>query len=184
MERMEKFNEKRYRLIAENSSGKILIMGSAQGELHKYLKGKKIIGLDIISNNNVNVLHNLNTFSYPFGSNGFNTIIAGEIIEHLEHPYMFLKECYRILKDGGNIILTTPNMHGLMYLAGSWDNKGPDKHLFAWNLDLLEALATRIGFTTVKKQTITAYWNRNFILKGISDLIPKLRTHLFMVFRK
>ncbi len=36
-----------------------------------------------------------------------------EGIEHLENPYVFLREISRILKDGGLLILTTPNIVSL-----------------------------------------------------------------------
>ncbi len=41
--------------------------------------------------------------------NSFDCITAGELIEHLENPEKFIKECKRILKQGGVLIITTPN---------------------------------------------------------------------------
>jgi SAM-dependent methyltransferase len=43
----------------------------------------------------------------------FDTIIAGEIIEHLEHPAKFLRECKKILKDDGVLLITTPNPYNI-----------------------------------------------------------------------
>ena len=40
----------------------------------------------------------------------FDTIIAGEIIEHLENPWaVFYKAVRKHLKRGGQLIITTPN---------------------------------------------------------------------------
>jgi SAM-dependent methyltransferase len=39
----------------------------------------------------------------------FDGVIAAEIIEHLENPRHFLRECWKLLKPGGEILLTTPN---------------------------------------------------------------------------
>ena len=40
----------------------------------------------------------------------FDGIIAAEIIEHLENPRHFLRECFNLLSPGGKLLLTTPNL--------------------------------------------------------------------------
>jgi 2-polyprenyl-3-methyl-5-hydroxy-6-metoxy-1,4-benzoquinol methylase len=42
--------------------------------------------------------------------NQFEGIVASEIIEHLENPRNFARECFKLLKPGGKIILSTPNV--------------------------------------------------------------------------
>lgn len=39
----------------------------------------------------------------------FDTIVAGELIEHLSNPGLFLSRAYEHLKPGGRLIITTPN---------------------------------------------------------------------------
>lgn len=43
-------------------------------------------------------------------SGRFQAIIASEIIEHLENPRHFARECFKILEPGGRMILSTPNV--------------------------------------------------------------------------
>ncbi|MBI2602921.1 MAG: class I SAM-dependent methyltransferase [Deltaproteobacteria bacterium] len=38
-----------------------------------------------------------------------NLILAFDIIEHLNAPFLFLTHCHRLLSDAGTLILTTPN---------------------------------------------------------------------------
>ena len=45
----------------------------------------------------------------------FDSIVAGELLEHLENPGRFLAGCRRNLKGGGHLILTTPNPFGLVW---------------------------------------------------------------------
>jgi len=45
----------------------------------------------------------------------FDSIVAGELLEHLENPGRFLAGCRRNLKANGHLILTTPNPFGLVW---------------------------------------------------------------------
>ena len=38
----------------------------------------------------------------------FDTIVAGEVIEHLENPAQFLARAHEHLKPDGRLVLTTP----------------------------------------------------------------------------
>ena len=49
-----------------------------------------------------------NKLPFPDGTADF--IYGIEVIEHLENIYGFVSECHRILKPGGRIFLTTPNI--------------------------------------------------------------------------
>ncbi len=47
----------------------------------------------------------------------FDTIFAGELIEHLPNPGLFLEGCARRLKEGGRLVLSTPQPFTLLFLA-------------------------------------------------------------------
>ena len=56
-------------------------------------------------------------FPYPDGH--FATVICGELIEHLfADPMHLMSEVNRILKPGGHLVLTTPNIAALRGIAG------------------------------------------------------------------
>ena len=49
----------------------------------------------------------------PFEDGSYDVVLATEVIEHLaDHP-TFLREAGRILKPGGRLVLSTPNVHRL-----------------------------------------------------------------------
>jgi len=47
----------------------------------------------------------------------FDTIVAGEIIEHLANPGLFLQQAHKHLKPAGRLVLTTPQPFSLVNIA-------------------------------------------------------------------
>lgn len=84
------------------------------------------------------------------GGQGFDAVVAIEIVEHLENPFMFIRECAKMLKPGGVLFLTTPNVEAvfsrLLFLyTGRLNTFGMNEtvrmaHLtpiFKWKLDMI-----------------------------------------------
>jgi SAM-dependent methyltransferase len=45
----------------------------------------------------------------PFDTGTFDIVYAVEVLEHLQNPYAFISDVYRIVKPGGKILLSVPN---------------------------------------------------------------------------
>lgn len=79
------------------------------------------INVDMLERPDVDVVHNLMDFPYPFETNSASHIKAIDVIEHLDHytddkrPTImaFIEECARILQPGGELYIQTP----------SWDSE-------------------------------------------------------------
>ncbi len=55
---------------------------------------------------------------FPYPDEHFDLVIAGEIIEHMVYdPMHLLLESRRVLREGGRILITTPNIAGLASVA-------------------------------------------------------------------
>ena len=49
----------------------------------------------------------------PWRNGTFDAVFSTEGIEHLENQFAFLRELHRVLKPGGTLLLTTPNITAL-----------------------------------------------------------------------
>jgi len=91
---------------------------------------------------------------FPESEKQFDALVAIEIIEHLENPFRFVRECAKLLKPGGLLFLTTPNVEAvssrLMFLYtgrlsgfGAYETVRPAHitPIFKWKLDMMLAEA-------------------------------------------
>lgn len=70
--------------------------------------------LELYSNENHSAIV-ADALKLPFEDNSFDSIVASEIIEHVEDPSKFVKGLIRCLKPGGKLIITTPYKEVLRY---------------------------------------------------------------------
>ena len=103
-------------------------------------------------------LQSAENFSLP---QKFNTIVAGELIEHLASPGLFLERVKAHLAPGGSAIITTPYPFSLLYALYAF-MKFPRtcqnlEHTCWFCPRTLEALAQRIGLRTAQWKLIEDY---------------------------
>jgi 2-polyprenyl-3-methyl-5-hydroxy-6-metoxy-1,4-benzoquinol methylase len=53
----------------------------------------------------------------PYDDDSFDVLSCLEGVEHLEDQFAFVRECWRVLRPGGRLLLSTPNILGL---ASRW----------------------------------------------------------------
>lgn len=103
-----------------NPSMQLLDVGAGRFEM---AKGFKLLGLGVTGldgsaeaeayalSSNIEFVHH--EFAppnpFPFPDESFDVVFSKSFIEHMENPIYFLKECYRILKPLGKVIILTPD---------------------------------------------------------------------------
>lgn len=105
-------------LLEEKELDNVLDIPSGSGSFTQRLleKGINVHSGDIenimmVENKNFNVADMNHTL--PYADNFFSAVVCIDGIEHLERPFDFIRECYRITKPGGRIIISTPNINAL-----------------------------------------------------------------------
>lgn len=79
----------------------------------------------------------------------FDIIFAGDLIEHLVNPGLFLDACKKMLKEGGLLILTTPNTFNLFNLVEKvtkYDPTTNPDHTFYFNRKVIKVLLQKCGW--------------------------------------
>ncbi|HYM10622.1 MAG TPA: class I SAM-dependent methyltransferase [Bryobacterales bacterium] len=92
------------------------------------------------------------------GLGQYDAIISTEVIEHVFLPHEFVKNCYRLLKPGGILILSTP-YHGylknlVIALTGGFDRHWNPLfdygHIKFWSVSTLSHLLYEAGFDNLE----------------------------------
>ena len=108
-------------LIEPCEKARVLDIGCGDGKLITKLAGKiragEIYGIEIspkyaeeAHRNNVNIIIDDIDVGLPFKDDSFDIVISNQVIEHVNSTDNFVKECHRILKNGGKCIVSTPNL--------------------------------------------------------------------------
>jgi len=100
---------------------------------------------------------------YP--ENYFDVITMSHLIEHVHNPLQLLRECRRILKPAGSLIVVTPNgkSWGYKLFKDAWLHLDPPRHLHIFTTLSLHNLVQRADFKKVKIQTTVRDANGLFI---------------------
>ena len=152
----KRLNSHRLKNIADKAQGEILDIGCSKIQ-NPYLNPKKTIGvdLDIPENPIYSVIQSDLNEKLPFKEAMFDTVTAGEILEHLENPLFTLKEIYRILKPGGALIVTIPN--GWLDMFMMYLNKSQE-HIMIFCPNLFFRILKEANFKSIQFKRITKWY--------------------------
>jgi SAM-dependent methyltransferase len=67
------------------------------------------VNLDIRTDVGADIVHDLHVFPYPIPDNEFDLVEADHVLEHLNDPFLAMKEFHRITKGGGIVVVRTPH---------------------------------------------------------------------------
>jgi len=90
------------------ATGNVLDLGAGTAKYKKIIcqTAKKYTTFDILPNENIDVVGDILNTQLP--KNSFDTIICTQVFEHIQQPWLAVKEIQRLLKPNGKCILTAP----------------------------------------------------------------------------
>lgn len=151
--------------LAGQPTGRVLEVGCGSGALLRRLQdlGWQAEGQDIDPNagnfagDNVVVrLGELNALALP--SESYDAVIMNHVIEHVHSPSELLRECYRLAKPNGILVITTPNInsYGHRTFRNSWAGLDAPRHLQIFSANSLINIVSSAGWENHKAFTTPA----------------------------
>lgn len=153
---------RRLRICAEEAQGTVLDLGHAQFP-NPYLDGARTTGLDISephrpSGYAADLVGSVAQLGDLTNGERYDTIVAGELIEHLERPYDFLRDVRPLLREGGRLVLSTPNPVGfptlLFELARSRRWFYTQDHVYYFPPRWVERMLERTGYRVLRVRPV------------------------------
>ena len=106
-------------IFEELPRGKLLDIAAGEGALSHCLRemGFEVVAGDIdpqfFKASGIQCLDIDMNRPFPLEDESFDYVACLEGIEHLEHPFNFIRECHRVLKWSGRLVISTPNILNL-----------------------------------------------------------------------
>lgn len=129
----------------------VLDVGCGDGAISKYLwkMGNYVTSVDLpyivtlAHKSQVPLVVAGDAEQLTFASNSFDVVLASEVVEHLWNPHSFLDEAYRVLRENGHLIISTPEgKESLRY----------DSHKYYFTVEgLTQMLGARFTLREVKR---------------------------------
>ncbi|ADX84919.1 class I SAM-dependent methyltransferase [Saccharolobus islandicus] len=145
----------------------------------------------------------VNVSKIPLGDASIDVVIFEEVIEHLYNSDLIISEIKRVLKKGGILILSTPNLsswinrlvlllgyqpfsHDVSFLGGFGRLKFKDQtngHIKSFTLKAMLDYLKYFGFNVVEIRGVEADGLSGFLTKidKVFSRIPSLASHMFIV---
>ncbi len=170
----------------EPKKGKFLDVGLGRGYLEKKIIKSNlkvsIYGVDFspktIKYLNKEIAGNFyvaNLFNLPFQDSFFETIAVLDVLEHIERNKILqaMKEINRVLKNGGQIVISVPINENLKLL--NREGRNYNAHLREYTLPIIKKELLSSGFKIFKHEYLTAFKKFYKIKNIITKVLPDFR---------
>jgi SAM-dependent methyltransferase len=102
----------------------------------------------------------------PIEESAFDAVTMSHVIEHVPDPIACLDKCRRLLKPGGRLVVSTPNVRSLGHqtFKAAWRGLEPPRHLHIFPHHLLGECAKRAGLKVARTGSTAV--NADYILSA------------------
>jgi len=157
----------------ESPTGTVLDIGCGKNKV------PGAIGVDCIALPGVDVVHDLNTFPYPFDTNSIDEIHINHVLEHVPDVMVTMEELYRVAKPGATIHIRVPHFTGVLawrdpthrrsFTASSFAYFGHNGYSY-YTHARFQILTVRLRYSTYQRNR---RWISRLLAQGIQLLIDQ-----------
>lgn len=154
----------RFMMLDTATRGRLLDVGCGGGRFLRRMqkRGWEVEGIDFDeqATRRVSEKYGIKTYTGDLAAANiaaasFDVITMSHTIEHLVDPEATLRECLRILRPGGRVVLVTPNpeSNAARRFGSFWRGWEPPRHLHLFPVETLARFVARAGFSVVEART-------------------------------
>ncbi|PCJ89609.1 MAG: hypothetical protein COA57_01705 [Flavobacteriales bacterium] len=116
-----------------------------------------------------------------FESESLNAITLFHVFEHLTEPKATLEIIQKILKRGGILVMSFPNIGSwqAQIFKGKWFHMDPPRHLFFFATKDFKQLMTELGFELIREKHFSIEYNPYGTQQSILNMFHKKREALY-----
>jgi GT2 family glycosyltransferase/2-polyprenyl-3-methyl-5-hydroxy-6-metoxy-1,4-benzoquinol methylase/glycosyltransferase involved in cell wall biosynthesis len=107
----------------------------------------------------------------------FDAVTYLDVVEHLRDPKSDLARGYRMVREGGVMVVSSPNVDGPSFrdLGSRWDAIGPEEHIYYFGPETITRMMMEVGFRDVDVDTdrdvfILYAWKKKGQAHGVRTL--------------
>ena len=177
------------------SGGRILDVGCGRGTLLAAVadQGFEAHGMEISAaaahgadtRANIVIAPGLIEAKYP--AEFFDEIVIWHVLEHLTNPLEVIRECHRLLKPGGHLVVAVPNYSSWQsrWSRENWFHLDLPRHLFHFPINGLKQMVSRCEFKVLSEHHFSLRQNPfGWIQSWQNQLLPVERNSLYCLLQR
>jgi SAM-dependent methyltransferase len=190
---LDYFRTKRAKLITKHldAPAKVLDIGCGNGKFLQYVRQQgnyQIYGIEIAGKaaNRAATIPTLQLKkgmleAHDFDANTFDAITLFHVFEHLTEPMDTLKIIQKILKPGGILVMSFPNIDSFQskWFKGNWLHLDPPRHLFFFTPNDFKHEMNNYGFNVIKERYFSTEYNPFGMQQSLLNTLLKKREVLY-----
>lgn len=134
-------------------------------------KFKKYVLVDVNERYHPDIIADINQL--PFADDSLEAILCLSVLEHVENPFFAIKELYRVLRPGGNILLSVPFVwpyHAAPLYKDYWRFSEDALHLLCKQFSRVEVVSAG-GYCSALVNFVPSFTKIDRILRPVAAWI-------------
>lgn len=153
--------------------GTVFDFGCGSGALASLVPPTSYLGYDVDSTSveRARALYPRHRFVQSAPTTGsYDCVVSLAVIEHLHEPEKFLSDLAHLARDGGRIIISTPNpkfdfLHDLGSKIGLFSHDASEEHVSLLDRTALLSMADRLGLRVIRYERFLMGANQLLVLQ-------------------